>query len=170
EDIFIPAQDTMDALGGDLVMVKIVVADKRNARGKSAPGRIMDILRRASTRCVGTLKKQVSNWVVVPDGAVFKAPIQVQDAGAKNASNGDKVVVELVRFARGAEPAQGVITEVLGPHGEPEVELASVMRQFDLPQEYPAAALEQARRAAMEFDPSPLVGREDLSREIIATI
>ncbi|NNM89094.1 MAG: VacB/RNase II family 3'-5' exoribonuclease [Phycisphaerae bacterium] len=170
EDIFIPATDTLDALGGDLVMVKIVVADKRNARGKSAPGRIIDILRRASTRCVGTLKKQVSNWVVVPDGAVFKAPIQVQDVGAKNASNGDKVVVELVRFARGVEPAQGVITEVLGPHGEPEVELDSVIRQFDLPQEYPAEALEQARRAATEFNPGALTGREDLSREIIVTI
>ncbi len=170
EDIFIPATDTLDALGGDLVMVKIVVADKRNARGKSAPGRIIDILRRASTRCVGTLKKQVSNWVVVPDGAIFKAPIQVQDAGAKNASNGDKVVVELVRFARGAEPAQGVVTEVLGPHGEPEVELASVIRQFDLPQGYPAEALEQARRAAMDFNPGALTGREDLSQEIIVTI
>ena len=170
DDIFIPAQDTSDALGGDLVLVKIVVADKRNARGKSAPGRVIDILRRASTRCVGTLKKQVSNWVVVPDGAVFKAPIQVQDAGAKNASNGDKVVVELVRFARGDEPAQGVITEVLGPHGEPEVELTSVIRQFDLPQEYPAEALEQARRAATEFDPGSLTGREDLSQQTIVTI
>ena len=170
EDIFIPAQDTRDALGGDLVLVKIVVADKRNARGKSAPGRIIDILLRATTRCVGTLKKQVNNWVVVPDGAVFKAPIQVQDAGATNASNGDKVVVELVRFARGAEPAQGVISEVLGPHGEPEVELASVIRQFDLPQDYPQPALEQARRAATEFDPGALTGREDLSQEIIATI
>src|SRR5208283_1514326 len=95
-------------------------------------GRIVEILKRATNKLVGTLIKQNGRWVVVPDGNIFKAVIEIQDIGAKNAAENDKVVVEIVRFPSGDRLAQGVITEILGAKGEPEVELQSVIRQFDL--------------------------------------
>ncbi len=169
-DVFIPPSDTLDAISGDLVIIRIVAADKQDSRGRSRTGRIIRILRRGTNRCVGTLARQLNAWVVIPDGSILKQPIAIQDASAKSASEGDKVVVELLEFPRAGRPAEGVITEVLGPHGEPEVELASVIRQFDLPTEFPAEVLDQAGNAAREFDAAALEDREDLRNLITITI
>ena len=40
---------------------------------------------------------------------------------------------------------EGVITEVLGPRGQPGVDTLSVIRAFDLPDEFPEDVLEEAR-------------------------
>jgi len=172
-DLFIPAGEQLDAVTGDFVVAKVIVRDKYDMgrERKNVFGRVVEILKRATNRLVGTLSRQNGRWVVVPDGNIFRGLIDVQDVGAKNAADGDKVVVELIRFPSGDAPAQGVITEVLGAKGEPAVELESVIRQFDLPREFPEAALEQARKTAREYNSADYMdGREDLRNDIIVTI
>ena len=51
---------------------------------------------------------------VIIDGKVFALPVYVGDAGAKNASPGDKVVIEMVRFPTHFQDGEGVIVDVLG--------------------------------------------------------
>ena len=169
-DMFIPPQDTMDAITGDLVVARILVTDKRDTRGRSRSGRVMRILRRGVSRCVGTLEKQMKTWVVVPDGTLFRQPVLTPDAPSTSAVAGDKVVVELLTFPSAGKPAEGVIVEVLGPHGEPEVELRSIIRQYDLPEEFMPEILQEARHAAQEFESAPPRDREDLTGELIITI
>jgi len=169
-DLFIPPADTMDAITGDLVVARIPVTDKRDTRTRSRAGRIVQILRRGVSRCVGTLEKQMKIWVVIPDGTLFKQPVLTPDAASTTAVEGDKVVVELIKFPSGGKPAEGVIVEVLGPHGEPDVELRSVIRQFDLPEDFPPDALQQARKAAHDFETASPRNREDLSKELVITI
>ena len=169
-DLFIPPSDTLDAISGDLVIVRMIAVDKQDSRGRSRTGRIIRILRRGTNRCVGTLARQLNAWVVIPDGSILKQPVSIQDASAKSAAEGDKVVVELLEFPRAGKPAEGVITEVIGPHGEPEVELASVIKQFDLPMEFPSEVLEQAGKAARDFDTASLEDREDISNLVTVTI
>ncbi len=169
-DLFIPPSDTLDAISGDLVIFRIIAVDKQDSRGRSRTGRIIRILRRGTNRCVGTLARQLNAWVVIPDGSILKQPVSIQDASAKSAAEGDKVVVELLEFPRAGKPAEGVITEVIGPHGEPEVELASVIKQFDLPMEFPPEVLDQAGTAARDFDTASLEDREDISNLVTVTI
>ncbi|HVX83778.1 MAG TPA: VacB/RNase II family 3'-5' exoribonuclease [Phycisphaerae bacterium] len=172
-DLFIPIGENLDAVTGDFVVAKVIVRDKYDTRDKkNIFGRIIEVLKRATNKVVGTLTKQNGRWIVQPDGKIFRSAIEVGDVGAKNAAENDKVVVELLRFPQGDEPAQGVITEVLGAKGEPEVELQSVIRQYDLPAEFPEAVLEQARQAARSYDPEAALGgdREDLRGELIVTI
>ncbi len=185
-DLFIPAGDNLDAVTGDFVAAKVIVREKYDTRDRrNISGRIVEILKRATNKVVGSIEKQNGRWVVVPDGTIFKTPIEIQDAGAKNAAAGDKVVVELVRFPSGDQLAQGVISEILGAKGEPAVELQSVIRQFDLPQAFPEAVLAQARAAATTYNPSEFLrtvgggvagaggtaaSREDLREELIVTI
>jgi len=171
-DLFIPAGENRDAVTGDFVTAKVVVRDKYDTRDqrRSISGRIVEILKRATNRAVGTLTRQHNRWLVMPDGNVFRTPIEIQDITAKSAKENDKVVVEILRYPNGDQLAQGVITEVLGSRGEPEVELISVLRQFDLPKEFPAAVMDQARKAATDFDPENETEREDLSKELIVTI
>ncbi len=173
-DLFIAAGDNMDALSGDRVVARVVQREKYDATGAGKPrrvsGRIIEILNRGTNRCVGTLEREHKRWFVTPDGTIFRSQISVADAGAKNAVVGDKVVVEVLRFQQGQQTAQGVIVEVLGPHGDPDVELKAVLRKYDLPETFPPEVTEQARRAAQEFDVNAYPDREDLTEEIIATI
>lgn len=173
-DLFIPVGENLDAVTGDFVVAKVIVRDKYDTRDKkNIFGRVIEILKRRTNKVVGTLAKQNGRWVVIPDGNVFKTPVEVQDIGAKNAAEDDKVVLELLKYPQGDQLAQGVITEILGAKGEPEVELQSVIRQFDLPQGFPEAVMEQARNAAMNYDPKDFIGggdREDLRNELIVTI
>ena len=144
-DLFIPPGDNLDAVTGDFVVAKVIVSDKYDTgNNRNTRGRIIEILKRAASKLVGTLIKQNGRWVVVPDGHIFKTVVEIQDIGAKNAAENDKVVVELLRFPSGDLLAQGVITEILGAKGEPQVELQSVVRQFDLPSVFPEAVLAQA--------------------------
>jgi ribonuclease R len=188
-DLFIPAGENLDAVTGDFVAAKVIVRDKYDTGNRrNVFGRVVEILKRATNKLVGTLVRQNGHWVVIPDGTIFKSVVEIQDVGAKNAAENDKVVVELVRFPSGDQLAQGVITEILGAKGEPQVELESVIRQFDLPGPFPEAVLAQARTAAASYDPNDFVGgtrfaggnaalgtgatagREDLRRDVIITI
>jgi ribonuclease R len=171
-DLFIPAGENLDAVTGDYVTAKVIVRDKYDTRDrKNISGRIIEVLKRATNKVVGTLHKQNGRWVVVPDGHVFKTPVEVGDVSAKNGAENDKVVLEILKYPQGDQLAQGVITEILGGKGEPEVELQSVIRQFDLPKAFPEAVLAQARTAAMSYDPREfMTDREDLTGELIATI
>ncbi|MFZ5833480.1 MAG: ribonuclease R family protein, partial [Planctomycetota bacterium] len=104
------------------------------------------------------------------DGTVFAQPIYVGDPGAKNAQPGDKVVFEMVRFPSPIHEGEGVITEVLGPRGQPGVDTLSIIREYDLPEEFAEDAMEEARRQADVFDEAKLDGRVDLTAETIITI
>ncbi|HEY4328918.1 MAG TPA: VacB/RNase II family 3'-5' exoribonuclease [Phycisphaerae bacterium] len=172
-DLFIPIGENLDAVTGDYVAAKVIVRDKYDTRDRrNIFGRITEILKRATNKLVGTLTKINGRWQVTPDGNIFKSPIEIQDI-SKNATENDKVVVEIVKFPSGDTLAQGVITEVLGGKGEPEVELQSVIRQFDLPHAFPEAILAQARAAATTYDAAQVLksgNRDDLRADLIITI
>ncbi len=174
-DLFVPAPFTGGALTGDHVRARVILEAGR--AGPSAPGRspyigkIVEIIRRADRKYVGNLLKRGSHWVVQVDGRSLPDPVVVRDVGAKNARAGDKVVIEIVTYPSDRGPAEGVITEVLGEQGEPDVETAAVMRAFGLEEAFPEAALEEARAAAHGFDESTIPpDREDLTSLFCATI
>jgi ribonuclease R len=179
-DLFIPAGENLNAVTGDFVAAKVIVRDKYDTGNRrNIFGRITEVLRRATNKLVGTLSRENNRWIVTPDGNIFKNPVEVADVTAKNAAENDKVVVEILKFPQGDALAQGVITEVLGVKGEPEVELQSVIRQFDLPTAFPEEVLAQARQAATTYDPDAFLkkgggagggDREDLRNELIITI
>jgi ribonuclease R len=94
----------------------------------------------------------------------------VTDISAKNAKQKDKVVVEIITWPTEKYLAQGVITEVLGKAGQYETEISSIIHQFHLPCDFDESCLQQARKAAAEFDTENLDGREDITDKLIITI
>jgi ribonuclease R len=133
-------------------------------------GEIIEVLERAQNRFVGTLLKHPEGWIVQPDGTSFFEPISVDDVGAKNAKEKDKVVVEILAYPTEKYLARGVIIEVLGKAGRYETEIKSIIRQYHLPGEFDADCLEQARQAAAEFDPEQPGTRDDIIEKVIVTI
>jgi ribonuclease R len=166
-EVGVPEGSGLDAATGDEVLVKIT----RPARGETPPqGEVVRVLERATRQFVGTYHERTGEGLVRVDGGVFAHSVYVGDPGAKGAATDDKVVVELLRFPTLDERGEGVITEVLGPRGAPGVDTLTVIRSFELPDEFPKDVLDEAREAAEAYDENDLDGREDLTKETIITI
>lgn len=167
QDIYIPASYAGDASTGDEVLVELTRG--RGPMGKLR-GRILRVLQRQSYQFVGTYFERGGQGYVQVDGTVFARPIPVGDPGAKNVRPEDKVVFEMVRFPSAWQDGEGVITEVLGPRGQPGVDTLSIIREFDLPEEFPSEVLEEARREAHAFQEIIPPWRRDLTDLTIVTI
>ncbi|MFG0258431.1 MAG: ribonuclease R family protein [Phycisphaerales bacterium JB043] len=175
-DFFVHADDTLDALTGDTV--RAVISEKRHRGEIDYTGRIVEVLQRHQTNFTGVLKKVGGDWIVEPDGKSLLAPIQVRDVGAKNATRGDKVVVEITIYPEPGYMGEGVITRVLGKSGEPDVETQAVIAAFDLPGEFPDECIQQAREVSRKFETevqetgpeAVFEGRQDLRDTFIFTI
>ncbi|MCC6680041.1 MAG: ribonuclease R [Phycisphaeraceae bacterium] len=169
-DLFIPPGDSLDAITGDRVRAK--VRKERRSGQASYVGQIVEILQHTDRRYAGTLTRKGSSWLVIVDGKALHDPVIIRDPQARNARAGDKVVIELVDRASGSNQLPtGVITEVLGEAGQPDVETLAVMHAYGLPDQFPEQVVEQARQAAATFKPDQLPPeREDLTNLFICTI
>ena len=145
DQIYIPIDAGRDASSGDEVLVKIVKRPK--GPGRNAEGRVVRVVARATGQFVGTYFERAGEGFVRVDGSVIHAPVSVGDPGAKGARPGDKVALEMVRFPTPELDGEGVITEVLGPRGQPGVDTLSVIRAFNIPDTFDDETLDEAQAA-----------------------
>ena len=174
-EIRIKEDRSLDAATGDSVLVHL--SRKPIRPDQLASGEIVRILERATNQFVGTYFERDEQGLVRVDGTVFSHSIYVGDPGAKGARPDDKVVFEMLRFPTPEDRGEGVITEILGPRGQPGVDTLSIIRAFGLPDAFAEDALEEARAAAAAFERSHaerenenLEGREDFTNDVVVTI
>ena len=177
-DLFIPPGKLGDAMSGDRVKAKVIREKGRGNDGSGKSpfiGHITEVLERAEKAYAGTLlvknTPKGKKFGVVIDGRMFSTPVLIRDIESKNAKVGDKVVLDLTVYPddRGAD-AEGVITEVLGEAGEPEIETLATMRAFGLDEKFPDDVMQEAREAAGKLTDEVPEDREDLTGELICTI
>jgi ribonuclease R len=166
-DVAVREDRALDAATGDEVLVRVL---RKPGWGGHGTGEILRVLERATRQFVGTYFERDGLGYVRIDGTVFANSVLVGDPGAKGAKPDDKVVLEMLRFPTAEERGEGVLTEVLGPRGTPGVDTLSVIREFGLPDAFPAEVLEEAREQAGQFDESDLGGREDFTNDLVITI
>ncbi|HEV3204662.1 MAG TPA: ribonuclease R [Gemmataceae bacterium] len=167
-EIRIREPDSLDAVTGDLVLVRIL--RNPNRPDLNPTGLILRVLERATHQFVGTYFEREGQGFVRVDGTVFSHSIYVGDPGAKGARPEDKVVFEMLRFPGPDDRGEGVITEILGPRGQPGVDTLSIIRAFGLPDKFPDEVLDEARKVAAAFDEEDLAGREDFTADTVITI
>jgi len=170
EDLYIPRGGNSGAMTGDVV--RAVITNRKREGGKALfEGRITEIIKRTNRRFVGTLVKQGSEWTVLPDGNTLTEPILTPDAASRHIKTGTKVVVELTQYPEDGQRPVGVISEVLGKAGEKDVDLRSVIVQYNLPEGFPDEVRDQARQAVDSFDPEDERSRRvDMSEDVVCTI
>ena len=149
-DVYVDARDTAGALTGDRVRADVV----HRPRGKrhSVQGVVAEIIQRGNTTFVGRLERRGKTWVVHPDGKALNQPVLIRDIGAKAPPENAKVVVDLTVFPENRNMPEGVITEVLGDAGQPDVETAGVMRAFNLPEKFNEPVVNEARDATADYN------------------
>jgi len=172
-DLYIPAENTGGALGGDRVRASITGRRRHRGRNQQPQGRIDEVIKRANTVFAGRLVKKRGNWMIEPDGRNLYGDVLVHDPHARGAGEGSKVVFELTSWPEGDFMAEAVITKVLGVAGEPDVETEAVIIASGFQTEFAEAAIEEARSATADFKPGDTwdpADRESLLDEYIFTI
>lgn len=168
EDIFIPSKFLKTALNGDLV--EATSTPSHNMGGKKLDGRVITVLERATSRIVGRYEETGRGAVVIPDDQRLNILLSIPVKGRGGAEDGHQVVAELVSYPIGGRPAVGKITEVLGWPDDPEVEVQSVIRRFDLPHIFEPDLLVEAEKIAVPVSSKDLEGRVDLRSKSTVTI
>jgi ribonuclease R len=170
DDVFVAPGDTLDAISGDHVLAKKIDRRYKKAGQLAYTGRIVEVLARGQTRFVGTYRVRGKVGTIKPDGGMLHDDIPVGDATSSGAKPNDKVVFELLKYPARNQRAEAVIVEVLGARGEPGVDTLAVIRQYDLPDEFPDEVLEAARQAADRFTDEEIARRTDLRDVLTITI
>ena len=79
EDLYIPQGENNGAINGDTVRAKITSRGQRDGKAMYT-GRITEVIERKHSRFVGSLIKQGTTWMVLPDGNQFTEAILTPDA------------------------------------------------------------------------------------------
>ena len=167
QDLFIPAADVNGAMHNDRVVAEITkpATDERRAEGA-----IIKVLEREITKVVGEFQSNKTFGFVIADEKKFNQDIYIPKKYFSGAKDGDKVVVQITLWPQAGRKPEGKIIEVLGPKGEKEVEILSIIRAHGLPEEFPKKVLEEAQKVAVEIPQEEIERRLDIRDLNIFTI
>ena len=146
-DLFVPPDDTGDAMDGDTVQVII----DENGRGGRAEARVLKVLKHANETLIGTFEKNKSFGFVIPDNPRITMDIFVPQGKENGAVSGHKVVVKLDTYATRNKNPEGHVQEILGHINDPGVDILSIVRAYGLPEEFPEDVMEEVSHAPEEL-------------------
>ena len=167
EDLFIPANSVNKALNGDTVQVMIY---KQKEGTKRAEAKIVKIVKRERETIVGIFQKSKNFGFVVPDDKRFGTDIFISKSNCKEARNNDKVVAKILKYPERGKNAEGEVIEILGNVNQAGVDMLSVIKEFDLPNEFPSFVKEEAESIDQKINEKDIKNRKDLRENIIFTI
>lgn len=168
EDIYIPQEYVHGALHTDTVEVELL----SEPAGKRQEGRIRNILVHGITEVVGTYQGQNNFGFVIPDNIRIQSDIFIPIEHHKGAVSGDKVVVEITDYGDpyNRKKPEGRVKEIIGNINDPGVDILSVVKNFEIPCEFPERVMNQAGRCPESVSVADLQGRMDLRDTLMVTI
>ena len=167
DEIYIAKKNSINALNGDKVLIKII---EEKTDSKKAEGRIIKVLEREKDTVVGTFQYSRSFGFVVPDDKNFGTDIFISKKNFGKAKNNQKVLVKITKYPKKGKNAEGKIVEILGRIDEAGVDMLSLIKEHNLPDEFPEPVLEEAKRCGNKVDKKDIPNRVDKRNEIIFTI
>lgn len=167
QDLFIPADSLNGAMHNDRVIAEITTPATDEKR---AEGRIIKVVERAITDVVGTFQESKNFGFVLPDNKKFNKDIFIPKKFFNGARGNDKVVCRITQWPTEDRKPEGKIIEILGQKGDRYVEIASVIREHGLPEEFPKKVLDEAEKVAIEIPQEEIDRRLDLRDMNIFTI
>lgn len=142
DDVMIAPNYTNHALHGDTVKVQMFP----QRRLHKPEGQVVEILQRAKTRFVGRISKKGDFAFLLPDNRnmVVDLFIPLRDLGG--AEDGDKCLVEMTEWPENMHNPVGKVIKCLGRPGDNNVEMQSILAEYDFPLEFPKEVEKEASK------------------------
>ena len=159
EDVHVSSKFLNTALNGDKVRIQ---AWRPPGRHKFE-GEVIEILERASEHFIGTFFKSKKYGFVVPDKLNVPMDIIVYSEKQKDASEGDKVVVKVLKWHEKSNKMPiGEITTVFGKSGSSDIEMKSILVNNGFNLEFPEEVIEESEKLPANIDEVEVAKRRDM--------
>ena len=165
-DLFLPPKEMRGTLHGDRVVARVAGIDGRGRR----EGTVVEVLERANATIVGRYSSENRIGFVVPSDKRISQEILIPHGDDLGARDGQIVVAAITEQPTPRARPVGRISEVLGDHMAPGMEVEVAIRMYDLPHSWPDAVLDEVSSLTVEVPADAWEGREDLRSIPLVTI
>jgi len=167
EDVFIPASGLNGAMNGDKVVVKVF---KEIKEGKRSEGEVIRILDRVNKTVIGSFEDSKNFGFVVPDEKRIYQDIYIPKGNTMGAHSGDIVIAEITKWPEKRRSPEGKIVEILGKKGEKGIDILTIIKKYNLPEEFPEKVQKYTENIPDEIKEEEYNNRMDLRDKKIITI
>ena len=161
DDIFIPANKTMEALDGEKVIVKIF-----SQSNDGCDGEVVSIYKELEN-IVGAVNFVAGNYFLTPDNTKINFDLPIIKTALKLEKD-MKVLAKIIRTEKGK--IKCAVHEILGFEDDVKALELSIIREHNLFEEFPQAVVDAERKLPKEVSEAQKKGRLDLTKETIFTI
>jgi ribonuclease R len=168
EDVFLPMREMRGLMTGDRVRVRVVEQD---ATGRLA-GEFLGMVATAPRFAVGRLRQDENGryWLTPDNQKAQPFELQIPVGDLHGADAGQVVRAEMVTPPGARGTLLGRVTEVIGEHLAPGLEIEIALRRHDLPYEWPDDVEAEAKAIDPEVRAADAKGRVDLRELPLVTI
>ena len=162
DDLYVPAKNTGKAFNGDTVLVK---KQKDFKKEGNFIGKVIRVTGRPKTEFVGTYRSSGAYGFVTPDDQNMRNSFFISDDKRNGAMTDHKVVVKFISWKNGKDNPEGEIIEVLGHKDAPGMDIAALLRRYEVPVSFPEAvdtAAEALPSGEPAIDPAGRIDFRDL--------
>jgi len=168
DDYFVSEKHCKDALHGDTVSIEVI---RQASPGKRKEAKVIEVLVHAVNRVVGTFDKSNKGFgFVIPDNRKLSSDIFVSVEKSMGAVSGHKVVCEITDYGSHDKSPEGKITEILGHINDPGVDILSVIKDYNLPTEFPEKVMNRLKNVPDVVSEADRNMRRDLRDMVMVTI
>ena len=157
EDIYIPARKSKDALQGDLV--KVYIYPKRS--GKRKEGEVVEVITRAKSQFVGTIKINPKFSFVITDNHKIHVDFFIRNSDTNGAEDGQKVLIEFKEWKQGDQNPTAKVIEIFGFPGLHKTEMNAIMAEYGLPEHFPENVEIEAKKISNKISQDEISKRRD---------
>ena len=164
DDLYIPEEDLNGATHDDRVLAEVT------HNGIKREGRIIRILKRDLNDLVGELvKDENGNFILKLDDSKKDLEIIIDHESLKNCVEGNKVVVT-IKQELGKKKYLASVSKIIGHKDDPGVDIMSIAYKYSFDPDFGEEVERELENIPNEVDEKELVGRKDLTNEVIFTI
>ena len=165
EDVFMTARQMRSILHGDRAIVRVTGVDRRGRR----EGALIEVIERNNETVVGRYLEESGVSFVVSDNPRLQ-DINIPADQRGDAKPGQIVVAAITQQPNRRSQPIGRISEVLGDHMAPGMEIDVAIRSHGLPHEWSDAVMEAAAKFGDTIPEADIDDREDLRDVPLVTI
>lgn len=166
-DVYIPRQSMQGVMTSDKVMVD--VTPERG--GERFRGEIIRIISRGTRQVVGVFHIINDKQAIIKDeGKGWGEDLKIDLSNSMGAEEGQLVAAQIISYPEDKKAFTGRVTEIIGDAMDPMNDIKRVIAANNIPQEFSASTLAEAKRYPVQPDEADFKGRRDLRTLNLITI
>ncbi|NQU31917.1 MAG: ribonuclease R [Bacteroidetes bacterium] len=166
DDVYIASNNVGHALHDD--KVKVFIFPKRKSH--KTEGQIVEVLERTKDTYVGVLEVSTNFGFVTTDNQSMPYDIFVPKSLFNGAESGQKVLVKIANWPEKSNNPFGEIIDVLGTPGDNDVEMKSILADYNFPLSFPKNVEKDADKIPTTISSSEIKKRKDFRNVWTLTI